>query len=80
MKDEDFLKQLGQRLKEIRQSKSMNQVDVCSRLNMDKTYLSAIENGRQNPSILTVKQILEAMNEDLGKLLDFWYHFRLTPW
>lgn len=71
MKDEEFLKQLGQRLKEIRQAKGMSQVDVCSRLNMDKTYLSAIENGRQNPSILTVKQILEAMNENLEKFLDF---------
>ncbi len=71
MKDDEFLKQLGQKLKEIRQAKGMSQVDVCSRLNMDKTYLSAIENGRQNPSILTVKQILEAMNEDLDKFLDF---------
>lgn len=67
MKDEDFLKQLGQKIKQIRQSKGMSQVDVCSKLNMDKTYLSAIENGRQNPSVLTLKQILEAMGENVGK-------------
>ncbi len=69
MKDEEFLKQLGDKIKKIRQSKGMSQVDVCSRLNMDKTYLSAIENGRQNPSVLTLKQILEAMDEEMIELL-----------
>lgn len=69
MKDEEFLKQLGQKIKEIRQSKGMSQVDVCSRLNMDKTYLSAIENGKQNLSILTLKQILEAMGVNADELI-----------
>lgn len=71
MKDEEFLKKLGSKLKELRQAKGMSQVDVCSRLNMDKTYLSAIENGRQNPSILTVKQILEAMGVEAKDIFLF---------
>ncbi len=49
----------------------MSQVDVCSKLNMDKTYLSAIENGKQNPSFLTLKHILEAMGVDSMMLIDF---------
>ena len=71
MKDEEFLNNLGSKLKEIRIAKSMSQVDVCSRLNMDKTYLSAIENGRQNPSILKLKQILEALDVDKNELFNF---------
>ena len=71
MRDEEFLRNLGQKLKEVRTAKGMNQVDVCSRLNMDKTYLSAIENGRQNPSILKVKQILEAMGVEPMELFRF---------
>lgn len=71
MKDEKFLRRLGYRIKEIRRAKNMSQVDVCSKLNMDKTYLSAIENGKQNPSFLTLKHILEAMGVDSMMLIDF---------
>ena len=42
----------------------MSQVEVCAKLKMDKTYLSVIENGRQNPSLITLKNILEAMGEE----------------
>ncbi len=63
MSDEEFLQVVGQNLKSIRESKGMSQVEVCAKLKMDKTYLSAIENGRQNPSLITLKNILEAMGE-----------------
>ncbi len=46
----------------------MSQVEVCSKLKMDKTYLSAIENGNQNTSINTIKEILEAMNCSVDQL------------
>ena len=64
MSDEEFLQAVGQKLKSIRESKGLSQVEVCAKLKMDKTYLSAIENGRQNLSLITLKNILEAMGED----------------
>lgn len=64
MSDEEFLQAVGQKLKSIRELKGLSQVEVCAKLKMDKTYLSAIENGRQNPSLITLKSILEAMGED----------------
>ena len=70
MSDEEFLQAVGQKLKSIQQSKGLSQVEVCAKLKMDKTYLSAIENGRQNPSLITLMNILEAMNES-KVLLEF---------
>ena len=71
MKDDDFLISLGAKLRQVRKDKGLSQVEVCSKLKMDKTYLSAIENGHQNLSILTLKQILEAMDVDPKELVDF---------
>lgn len=47
----------------------MSQRDVCSKLNFEKTYLSAIENGRQNITLLTCKQIAEALDVDMKELM-----------
>lgn len=63
MSDDDYLRLIGQKLKSIRESKNLSQVEVCAKLKMDKTYLSSIENGRQNPSLITIKNILQAMGE-----------------
>lgn len=68
MTEQEFLKQIGQRLTAIRKEKGMSQVDVCSRLKMDKTYLSAIENGKQNTTLGKIKEILEAMGSDVNEL------------
>jgi len=64
MEDEKFLSAIGSFIKETRQKKGLSQVEVCSKLKMDKTYLSSIENGRQNLSLLTLKKIFEAMGEN----------------
>jgi len=64
MSDDHFLREIGQQIKSIREAKGMSQVEVCAKLKMDKTYLSAIENGRQNPSLVTFKEIVKALGED----------------
>ena len=68
MTEQEFLKRIGERLAVIRKERKMSQVDVCSRLKMDKTYLSAIENGKQNTTLGKVKEILEAMGSDVDEL------------
>ncbi len=69
MTDEEFLRGVGAKIAEIRKAKGMSQLDVCSKLNFEKTYLSAIENGRQNITLLTCKQIAEALDVDMRELL-----------
>ena len=35
---------------------------------MDKPYLSSIENGRQNPTLLTLKKIADAIGVSVSEL------------
>jgi len=65
MTEQEFLITMGKRISELRKSSGMSQVDVCSLINMEKSNLSAIENGRQNATSLTLKKIADALGIDV---------------
>ena len=62
MNESEFLIQLGKRIAKLRKDKGFSQLDVGALINMEKSNLSAIENGRQNPTALTLKKIADAIN------------------
>jgi len=69
MKNEGrFLKDLGQHLKKLRLAKGKTQDDVALDIGMDRGHLSEIENGHTNPTIFTVKRILNYLGEKFGSL------------
>lgn len=61
MNDDEFLKKLGDNIAKVRKEKGFSQVDLCSIIVMEPSNLSAIENGRQNASALTLKKIADAL-------------------
>ncbi len=65
MSDQEFLQKIGDKISLVRKKKGMSQMDVCAKLNMEKTYLSSIENGRQNPTLLTLRNIGQALDIDV---------------
>lgn len=71
MNDQDFLKKLGKRISFIRKSKGYSQLDLGSIIDMEKSNLSAIENGRQNPSSLTLKKIADALQVQVLNFFEF---------
>ena len=70
-KDKKYLKEIGQNIAEVRRKKNLTQVDVCTEIEMDKPYLSSIENGRQNPTLLTLKKLADAIGVTVNQLLGF---------
>lgn len=69
MTDQEFLNKLGARIAEVRKEKGMSQMDLGSKIDMEKSNLSAIENGRQNPSALTLKRIADALGVEVKEFL-----------
>lgn len=59
--DKKYLKLVGKNITNIRKKQKLTQEDVCTELEMDKPYLSSIENGRQNPTLLTLKKLADAI-------------------
>lgn len=65
MTEQEFLKRIGKSIAKIRKEKGFSQNELCAIINMEKSNLSAIENGRQNTSALTLKRIADAMNVEV---------------
>ena len=51
----------GSTIKTYRKKKGLTQLALARRIGIESTYLSAIENGRREPSLTLVKQIGKAV-------------------
>ena len=65
-----YLYSLGRNIAKIRRSKKLSQLDVCAEIKMEKSNLSAIENGRQNASTLTLKRIADTIGVEVHNFFD----------
>ncbi|OGZ73128.1 MAG: DNA-binding protein [Candidatus Staskawiczbacteria bacterium RIFCSPLOWO2_01_FULL_38_12b] len=60
---------LGKNIKKIRTKKGMSQGDICRALDMDRGYMSAIENGKKNITIQQLERLAQALDVSVDKLL-----------
>ena len=62
-------KRLGNNIKKIRTRKGMSQGAICRALDMDRGYMSAIENGKKNITISQLERLAQALGVSVDKLL-----------
>lgn len=62
-------RKLGANIKKIRLVKKMSQGDLCRKLSVDRAYMSNVENGKKNPTLVTITRIADALNVSLDTLL-----------
>lgn len=62
-------KRLGINIKKIRTLKKMSQGDICRALDMDRGYMSAIENGKKNITIQQLERLAKALGVSVDKML-----------
>lgn len=59
---------IGQRIKELRISKTnLSQEDFAKKIGIDRTYLSKVENGKQNLTIESISLICSGLNISLNE-------------
>jgi transcriptional regulator with XRE-family HTH domain len=69
MNQKAYLAKIGKNIKELRKSKGISQVDLAFMCNFEKTNLSRIESGNNNPTIKTLLKIAEALKVSLFDIL-----------
>jgi transcriptional regulator with XRE-family HTH domain len=52
----------GQRVKEIRQSKGISQEELSIKAQLHRTYISSIELGKRNVSLLNIEKLAKALD------------------
>lgn len=70
MKKEQLQQKIGEKIKEIRESKMISQQTLAAMCNFEKGNMSRIEAGRTNPTIFTIYKISQALNVKIGDILD----------
>ena len=67
---EQYLQSLGLRVKGIRREHKWSQQELSRRSELDRTYISAVENGRQNLTLGAVMKLSNALQVPLRSLLN----------
>jgi len=66
---ENEAQKLGQNLKRIRTKKGISQGDISRTLNVNKSYISNIENGKSNPTLATITKLAKAVGVSSVELM-----------
>ena len=64
------LKFIGKNIARIRKEKNLSQEDLAGLCEIDRSYLSEIENGHKNMSVMILIKIAKALNTKVGDLID----------
>lgn len=68
--EQRFLNNFGKRLATIRKQKSITQEKLADLIDVHRTYIGFIEQGKRNPSIGNVYKIATALGVKISKLLE----------
>lgn len=62
-------KKLVDNIRKIRREKGMIQSDLHQKPEVDRVYMSNIENGNKNPTLLTITNITKTLGVSVDELL-----------
>ncbi len=61
---------LGDKLKSFRKQRGLSLDDLSTKTGFSKSFLSQIENGKNSPSIVSLKKITEALGVSIGETFE----------
>ena len=69
-KSKTISKKFGKSLRRIRLEKRMSQGDVARALGVHRSYISGLERGVRNPTLLNIERLAKGLGVELSKLLE----------
>jgi methanogenic corrinoid protein MtbC1/DNA-binding XRE family transcriptional regulator len=66
---EVMLEELGARIQTLRKDKGLSQQQLATEADLDRSYISAVEHGKQNVSFATLKGISDALGIGVAELI-----------
>ncbi len=65
----DVRVRFGRRIRQLREERGWTQEDVAKRFGIDRSFLSDIERGHRNVSLITQETLAEGFGITLAKLM-----------
>ena len=66
----DVKQAIGRRVRQLRQERKLSQESLAFSAGLDRTYISSVEMGKRNISILNIYKIARALNIRVRELFD----------
>ena len=66
----DIRRQLGLNVQRIRKEHDWSQEELAFESGLHRTYISGIERGARNPTVLVIEQLAEALSVTPARLLE----------
>ena len=66
----DIRRQVGLNVRQIRKERGWSQEDLAFESGLDRTYISGVERGIRNPTVLVLHEMAQALRVPAARLLD----------
>ena len=66
----DIKLKVGQRIKELRLQLGLSQEALANKANVDRTYMTDVENGRRNISVEVLARIVYALDTNYSEFFN----------
>ena len=66
----DIRQRIGWNLRRLRNERDISQEDFATDSGFDRGYISGVERGVRNPSVLVLERIASALQIDVAELFD----------
>ena len=67
----DIKQAVGKRIKELRNKLGVSQEELASIVELDRTYITSVECGKRNISIVNIEKLATALNVSLAEFFTF---------
>ena len=67
----DIKENVGKRVKELRNKLGVSQEEFADMVELDRKYITSVECGRRNISIVNIEKLASAFNVTLKDFFDF---------
>lgn len=61
---------IGNRIRELRKEKGISQEKLAGLAEIDRTYMTSVENGRRNIAVVNLEKIVNALGVDLKEFFN----------
>jgi transcriptional regulator with XRE-family HTH domain len=65
----DIRQQVGLNVRQVRKERGWSQEDLAFESGLDRTYISGVERGVRNPTVLVLHELAQALKVPAGRLL-----------
>ena len=75
----DIRTAFGRNLRDLRLTRRLSQEELAFRAQIDRTYMSSIERGEANPTLVVLDRLARALRIPLTELVEFDRSHRPAP-